>query len=93
MNAKLLLNERRVIAENIFAELIVWQVPSPVPGSTHSFKYRLALIVDGVCQLRYDNETGKGDHKHLGNEEVNYVFTSPKVLLDDFWHDVNTWRP
>ncbi len=41
---------------------MVWQVPSPVPRSAHGFnKYRLALVVNGVCLLRYDNETGKGE--------------------------------
>ena len=34
-------------------------------------KYRLALVVDGLCVLRYDNETGKGDHRHI-REKVQY---------------------
>jgi hypothetical protein len=42
--------------------------------------------------LRYDNETGKGDHKHLGEKEIPYVFTTPERLLDDFWNDVNKGR-
>lgn len=70
----------------------MWQVPSPVLGSAHSFKYRLAFIVNGVCVLRYDNEAGKGDHKHLGGEEVPYAFTTPAQLLADFWNDVDHWR-
>lgn len=47
---------------------------------------------DGRCVLRYDNETGKGDHKHIGKDEIHYEFTTPKALLDDFWNDVDTWR-
>jgi len=62
----------------------VWRVPSPVSGSTHGFKYRLALVVNGCCALRYDNEAGKGDHKHMGEREVPFVFTPPQALLDDF---------
>lgn len=57
-------------------------------GSEHSFKYRLACIVDDVCLLRYDNEAGKGDHKHLGAREVPYVFTTLDQLVEDFWADV-----
>ena len=60
MKAELLLQECRVLAEDAFVELVVWQVPSPGSGSTHGFKYRLALVVNGVCALRYDNEAGKG---------------------------------
>jgi hypothetical protein len=33
-------------------------------------------VVDGVCVLRYDNEAGKGDHKHIGTVETAYVFES-----------------
>lgn len=92
MKAKPLLDERRVLAENAFAEPVVWHVPSPLPGSRHTFKYRLALVVDGVCFLRYDNESGKGDHKHLGEEQRPYAFTTTEKLLADFWNDVDEWR-
>ena len=92
MAAELLLDERRVLAESAFAELVVWKVPSPLPGSTHGFKYRLALVVEGVCVLRYDNEVGKGDHRHLGGEQLPYVFTTPEQLLADFWSDVDRRR-
>ena len=92
MNAKLLLNERHILVENAFVEMVVWRVPSPLPGSAHDFKYRLALVVDGQCVLRYDNEAGKGDHKHMRQEEIPHPFTSPQDLLDDFWRDVDNWR-
>lgn len=92
MKATQLLYERRVVAEGAFVELVVWRVPSPVPGSAHGFKYRLALVVNGVCVLRYDNESGKGDHKHIGEEETPYSFTTPEQLLEDFWNDVDHWR-
>lgn len=92
MKAELILSERHVIDEEAFVEMVVWRLPSPLPGSHHSFKYRLALVVNGFCVLRYDNEAGKGGHKHVGSEETPYVFTSPRTLLDDFWNDVDTWR-
>ena len=43
--------------------------------------------------LEYDNEHGNGDHKHVGQEEIPYVFATPKALLRDFWDDVDSWRP
>jgi hypothetical protein len=92
MKASLLLNERHIIAENAFVEIMVWVPPSFLPGSRHIFKYRLALVVDGVCVLRYDNEAGKGDHKHHGMIEISYHFTTPERLINDFWSDVDKWR-
>ena len=92
MNAKLMLIERHTLTENSFVEMVVWRLPSPISGSRHSFKYRLALVVNGHCVLRYDNETGKGDHRHEGEKEAPYIFTTPQALLDDFWRDVEKWR-
>lgn len=79
------------MSETAFVEMVVWRLPAPVSRSSHSFKYRLALVVDGVCVLRYDNEAGKGDHKHFGSDQAIYQFKSPQLLLEDFWHDVNNW--
>jgi len=93
MAANLLLNERHTLSEDTFVEMVVWRLPSPLSGSRHGFKYRLALVVNGRCVLRYDNEAGKGDHKHEGEEEIPYSFTTPRALLDDFWQDVDKWRP
>lgn len=92
MSAELLLNERRILSESAFVEMVVWRLAQPQPGSTHTLKYRLALVIDGQCVLRYDNETGKGDHKHRGGKEVKYTFTTAQALLDDFWEDVDNWR-
>ena len=75
-----------------FAELVVWQLPESVPGSTHSYKYRLAYVVSWVCRVRYDNERGKGDHRHLDGMVSPYVFRSLERLLSDFWRDVNERR-
>jgi hypothetical protein len=57
--ARLLLRERRIIAEERFAEIVIWQVPRPLRGSRHRFKYRLAFVVNEVCVLRFDNETAR----------------------------------
>ncbi|NBV76490.1 MAG: hypothetical protein EBR59_11180 [Methylococcaceae bacterium] len=92
MKAELLFKERVVQTENSFAELVLWRVPVIVEGSRHPFKYRLAYVVDGQCVLRYDNESGKGDHKHIGLVETDYLFTTPAQLLADFWQAIDDWR-
>jgi hypothetical protein len=91
MNATLLLRERLILTEAAFAEIVIWRVPLSVRGSRHGFKYSLALISDGVCVLRYDNEAGKGDHKHLAEREVPYAFVDLEHLRVDFWSDVEAW--
>lgn len=92
MRAEPLIEERHVLAEDAFVEIVVWRLPRPAPGSTHRFKYRLALVEQGLCVLRYDNEAGKGDHRHVGDVEERYRFTTPERLLDDFWADVDARR-
>lgn len=92
MKAVLLLDERREIAEDRFVELVVWQLPQPALASTHLYKYRLALVINDVCVMRYDNEAGKGDHRHAGAVESPYPFTTPEQLFADFMADVTNWR-
>jgi hypothetical protein len=58
----------------------------------HPYKYRLYFGAHGVCRVRYDNERGKGDHRHVNGFELSYVFISLDQLLDDFQSDVDDWR-
>lgn len=92
MKAELLIDERHVVDAWTFVEIIVWRLDRPVRGSIHKYKYRLALVADSVCVLRYDNEAGKGDHRHVGGVEKHYKFVDPERLLADFWNDVEAWR-
>ncbi len=91
MKATLLQKERIKLGEDRFVEIVVWQVAQPVPGSAHSFKYRMVLVVSEVCVLRYDNESGKGGHKHSGGIEASYAFSTLDQLVEDFWTDVATF--
>jgi len=52
----------------------------------------LAYIANQRCVLRFDNEAGKGDHKHLDEVEAPYIFTSLDALQTDFWAEVNKRR-
>jgi len=72
--------------------VVVWRVPRAIHPCTHPFKYRLYFGAGGVCRVRYDNEQGKGDHRHAGESEEPYHFESLEQLLADFQRDVETWR-
>lgn len=92
MKATLLLRRRVADAAGGFAEYVVWILPKPLPPSTHAFKYRLAYVVGRECVVRYDNEFGKGDHRHYGTSEQAYRFVSPKQLIADFEADIVRWN-
>jgi hypothetical protein len=92
MTALELFRTRVVYSGTAFAELVLWQLPKPVAGSSHVHKYRLAYVVGGECVLRYDNEAGKGDHRHYGNTEGEYVFSTPEKLVADFQRDIARWN-
>jgi len=91
MKAHLLFDRRVTLSKVAFAELVLWELPRRVVGSRHNYKYRLAFVVDGICMLRYDNETGKGDHVHIGKQERQYRFVDPDRLVADFFADVRKW--
>lgn len=88
MKAVLIQKYREVLSDEAFYEIVLWHLPEPVPGSTHSYKYRFALIVRGECVLRYDNERGKGDHRHMNGREEEIDFTDLKALLRAFREDM-----
>ena len=46
----------------------------------------------GECVLRYDNEVGKGDHRHFGDKENAYAFTTPDQLIADYQKDIARWN-
>ena len=73
-------------------EMVVWRVPRPVPPSAHGFKYRLVFVREGQRLVGYDNERGKGDHKHLRDRQVNYTFVDIQTLVEDFLRDVEQFR-
>ena len=78
--------------ENAFIRIKVWKVDPKVPASQHSYKYSLVYVIDGVCILRYDNEAGKGDHKHVGDTEHPVTFSTLKDLIVQFRTDVTAMR-
>lgn len=92
MKATRLVRRRVVVAADAFVEVAIWQVPEPVAPSVHRFRYRLAYVVEERCVLRYDNERGKGDHRHAEAREGPYVFTTPDQLMADFEADVARWN-
>ena len=90
--ARLVIQDRLLFDDGAILVVKVWWVPESVPPSVHSFKYSLFYGYPGARLVGYDNERGKGDHKHLSGIESPYEFLSIERLLADFRTDVETVR-
>ena len=74
-------------------EMVVWQLPAPSAYRPHGVKYRFYYgLPDGTCLIRYDNEFGKGDHRHIADQEEPYSFISLDQLFKDFFADIAKLR-
>ncbi len=91
MKAVLLARTKDVRSDGSIVEVVVWQLQEPLLPSSHLYKYRLYFGAGGYGRVRYDNERGKGDHRHIGEKEEDYVFTTVDQLLTDFERDIANW--
>jgi hypothetical protein len=90
--AILLLRRKRYYDDGAISEVVLWRVPEAVPGSGHWLKYRLFYGYPGRRAVAYDNERGKGDHRHRNGHQEPYLFMSLDKLLADFEADVAALR-
>lgn len=72
--------------------MVIWQLPASSPERPHGLKYSLFYGYPGICVVRYDNELGKGDHRHYGDREEPYIFTTVEQLVLDFSDDIEQHR-
>ncbi len=92
MKAELLYRRRIDYDDGAIVEMVLWSLPEPVPPTAHGLKYSLFYGYPGVREVAYDNERGKGDHKHLRDLELPYAFSTVEQLMADFWTDVHRLR-
>ena len=90
MNARLVLEDKIAFEDGSILQVRIWSVPQPVPPATHGYKYRLFFGRPGRRLVGFDNERGKGDHKHVLDAEAAYTFVSIEQLLRDFRAAVET---
>ncbi len=92
MKAALIFRLKHELDDGEIVEMVIWSVPQTVAGSRHRFKYRLYFGKGGKRIVGYDNERGKGDHRHVLGRELSYRFRSPERLMADFLADVEEAR-
>jgi hypothetical protein len=92
MKATRLFYDRMEYADGAIIEMVIWRVPQSVKGSAYRLKYSLFYGRPGQHLVGYDNERGKGDHRHVGEREERYFFTTPEAPVRDFLSDVKEPR-
>jgi len=92
MDAEIALRDKYIFTDGAILEMVIWKLPMPDKERPHGIKYRLFYGLPGQCLVRYDNEKGKGDHRHYKNKEESYHFVSVEVLVEDFKNDVQRIR-
>lgn len=92
MKAKLLLKDKFVYSDGAIREMTLWKLPQADEERPHGLKYSLYYGIDGMCVVRYDNERGKGDHRHYRDREEPYRFESIEKMIHDFDTDIQAER-
>jgi hypothetical protein len=92
MKARLAFHDKQVLPDGSIVEMKIWEVPESVPGSRHRLKYSLFYGRPGRRLIGYDNERGRGDHRHVEGKQQPYTFSTPEQLIEDFLADVRRLR-
>ena len=88
MKAQRIFYDKALVPDGSIVEMVIWQLPKSSSERPHGLKYRLYYGKDNDRVVGYDNERGKGDHKHIYNTEKRYRFTSVEKLIADFLADI-----
>ncbi|HEY5265015.1 MAG TPA: DUF6516 family protein [Steroidobacteraceae bacterium] len=92
MNAVLAFHDKQVLPDGAIVEMKTWEVAVPVAGSAHKLKYSLFYGAGGKRLVGYDNERGKGDHRHIEDRQGKYAFKTVDLMIADFLADVRGLR-
>lgn len=92
MKAQRIFYDKAVLADGALVEMTIWQLPRATTERSHGLKYSLFYGRNGKRIVGYDNERGKGDHKHVHDVETRYRFVNVEMMVADFLADVERVR-
>ena len=92
MKAVRLFHDKAFLPDGSIVEMSIWRLPAKDPERPHGLKYSLYFGRPGERLVGYDNERGKGDHKHIRGRATRYRFVSVEQLIADFLTDVDRIR-
>jgi hypothetical protein len=91
-NARLIRHDKVVDELGNIVEVKMWSLLRPSKDKPHGYKYSLVYIAGGRRVIGYDNAESKGDHKHYGERELSYAFTTLRRLVTDFVADIEKFK-
>jgi hypothetical protein len=86
--ATLIRHRKLELDDGAVIEVKIWKLPLSTVERPHGLKYSLFYGRNGERIIGYDNEAGKGDHRHYRAKEEKYQFKSLEQLILDFESDV-----
>lgn len=86
--ASLIEDRKLLLASGAIIQIRIWRLPRPTRERPHGLKYSLFYGRPGERVIGYDNESGKGDHRHCRGREEPYQFVDLERLIADFEADV-----
>ncbi|CCF18612.1 conserved protein of unknown function [Pseudorhizobium banfieldiae] len=86
--ARLILDRKLLLDDGRIIQIRIWRLPEADAERPHGLKYSLFFGRAGERIIGYDNEKGKGDHRHHRSREEPYRFSSLEQLIRDFENDV-----
>ena len=92
MKAHRIFYDKAVLADGAIVEMTIWQLPKASSERPHGLKYSLFYGGPDGRIVGYDNESGKGDHKHIRDVETRYKFIDVETMVADFLADVERIR-
>lgn len=92
MKAVRIFYDKAVLPDGAIVQMTIWQLPDATQERLHGLKYSLFYGDDEGRIVGYDNESGKGDHKHIRDVQTRYKFISVETMVADFLADVKRIR-
>ena len=89
-SAVLIYRDKAVLPDGAIVEMAIWRLPEQTRERPHGLKYSLFYGRAGERIVGYDNEVGKGDHRHYRDREESYVFIDVETLVADFLADLRS---
>jgi hypothetical protein len=84
-----LIEDRKIVRDDgSIIQIRIWRLPQRTSERPHGLKYSLFYGRPGERIIGYDNEAGKGDHRHYREREEPCLFVSLERLVADFEADM-----
>ena len=65
-------HDKTLLPDGSIVEMTIWKLPASDSERASGLKYSLFYGRPGLRIVGYDNERGKGDHKHVEGREMRY---------------------